>query len=80
MIISYLAELPGFLFFAFKKYSLTLNSDRKLTQFVRDYERRDSRTQRRMRFFISGAGYNGEVAEVRAYNGDISAGVDEFYR
>jgi hypothetical protein len=32
-----------------------------------------------MRFFISGAGYKGEVAEVRAYYGDRSAGVDEFY-
>lgn len=30
----------------------------------------------RMRFFISRAGYNGEVAEVRSYYGDISAGVD----
>jgi len=42
--------------------------------------RLDSGTQSRMRFFISGAGYNGEVAEVRAYYGDRSAGVDEFYR
>jgi hypothetical protein len=33
-----------------------------------------------MRFLIGGAGYNGEVAEVRAYYGDRSAGVDEFYR
>jgi hypothetical protein len=29
-----------------------------------------------MRFFIGGAGYNGEVAEVRAYYGNKSAGVD----
>jgi hypothetical protein len=79
-MISYLAELLGFLFFAFKKCSLTQNSDRHLTQFGRDYDRRDSGTQSRMRFFISGAGYNGEVAEVRAYYGDRSAGVDEFYR
>jgi hypothetical protein len=33
-----------------------------------------------MRFFISGAGYNGEVTEVRAYDGNKSGGVDEFYR
>jgi hypothetical protein len=29
-----------------------------------------------MRFFISGAGYKGEIAEVRAYYGNKSAGVD----
>jgi len=33
-----------------------------------------------MRFFISGAGYKGEIAEVRAYYKNKSAGVDEFYR
>jgi hypothetical protein len=33
-----------------------------------------------MRFFISGAGYKGEIAEVRAYDGNKRAGVDEFYR
>jgi hypothetical protein len=33
-----------------------------------------------MRFFISGAGYKGEVAEVRAFYGNKRAGVDEFYR
>lgn len=60
--------------------SLTPNDARRLTQFGRDYHRRDSGTQSRMRFFLSGAGYNGEVAEVRAYYGDRSAGVDEFYR
>ncbi len=70
-MISYLAELLGFLFFAFKKCSLTLNSDRQLTQFGRDYDRLDSGTQSSMRFFISG-----EVAEVRAYYGNKSAGVD----
>jgi hypothetical protein len=29
---------------------------------------------------IGGAGYKGEVAEVRAYYGNKSAGVNEFYR
>jgi hypothetical protein len=29
-----------------------------------------------MRFFIRGAGYKGEMAEVRAYYGNKSAGVD----
>ena len=52
------------------------NSDSQLTQFGRDYDRRDSGTQSRMRFFISGAGYKGEIAEVRAYDGNKSAGVD----
>ena len=33
-----------------------------------------------MRFCICRPAYNGEVAEVRAYYGDRSAGVDEFYR
>jgi hypothetical protein len=33
-----------------------------------------------MRFLIGGAGDKGEVAEVRAYYGNKSAGVDEFYR
>jgi hypothetical protein len=33
-----------------------------------------------MRFLIGGAGYKGEIAEVRAYYGNKSAGVDEFYR
>ncbi len=33
-----------------------------------------------MRFFIGGAGYKGEIAEVRADDGNKSAGVDEFYR
>jgi hypothetical protein len=33
-----------------------------------------------MRFFISGPAYKREIAEVRAYYGDRSAGVDEFYR
>jgi hypothetical protein len=33
-----------------------------------------------MRFFIGGAAYKGEVTEVRAYDGNKSAGVDEFYR
>jgi hypothetical protein len=33
-----------------------------------------------MTFLIGGAGYKGEIAEVRAYDGNKSAGVDEFYR
>jgi hypothetical protein len=33
-----------------------------------------------MRFLIGGAGYKGEIAEVRAYYGNKSAGVNEFYR
>jgi hypothetical protein len=33
-----------------------------------------------MTFFISGTGYKGEIAEVRAYDGNKSAGFDEFYR
>jgi hypothetical protein len=33
-----------------------------------------------MRFFISGAGYKGEVVEVREYDGNKTAGVHEFYR
>jgi len=33
-----------------------------------------------MRFLIGGAAYKGEVAEVRAYYKNKSAGVDEFYR
>jgi len=33
-----------------------------------------------MRFLIGGAGDKGEVAEVRADDGNKSAGVDEFYR
>ena len=45
----------------------------------RDYDCRDSGTQSRMRFFISGAGYKREIAEVRADDGNKSAGVDEFY-
>jgi hypothetical protein len=32
-----------------------------------------------MRFLIGGAGYKGEIAEVRADNGNKSAGVDELY-
>jgi len=33
-----------------------------------------------MRFFISDAGYKGEIAEVREYDRNKSAGVEEFYR
>jgi len=33
-----------------------------------------------MKFFINGAGYKGEIAEVRADDGNKSAGFDEFYR
>jgi hypothetical protein len=33
-----------------------------------------------IRFLSVAPGYNGEVAEVKAYYGDISVGVDEFYR
>jgi hypothetical protein len=33
-----------------------------------------------MRFFIRGAGYKGEIAEVRTYDGNKSAVFDGFYR
>jgi hypothetical protein len=33
-----------------------------------------------MRFLIGGVGYKGEIAEVRADDGNKSAGLDEFYR
>jgi len=56
--------------------SLTLKCDRKLTKFGIDYNGRDSGGQSRMRFFISVAGYKGEIAEVRAYYGNKSAGDD----
>ena len=68
-------QVPGF-----KLCSLAPNSDRQLTQVGRDYDRLDSPIQSRMRFFISGAGYKGEIAEVRADDGNKSAGFDEFYR
>jgi len=59
---------------------LAPNCDRQLTQFARDYDRWNSPTQSRMKFFINGAGYKGEIAEVRADDGNKSAGFDEFYR